>query len=748
MYPVWQRSWNHFWRMRVAYLVLLITLIVTTLTFFHFRENSRTRDLLRFERLVVRAQTGIDHRIVRCVDQMYNMRALFATTPNVSRKEWDQFIAALPAWKDDLGIRSMGYVEKVPLAARDEFLKRRRADTDPNFAISPEGERPVYYSLVCYSIFGTHGQVPLGLDHGIQPQRLKVIEQAIDENKPFATVKVDFLMPQGTRTNFGIALYLPVYRNGSEVKTVGQRRRAVQGLIYSAIRPMPAFTGMLGSSSNQVDFQIFDGDKPDPNRLLYDEHNTMMTEPPEKISHRNLVRQTNVTVLNQQWTIQLSALPSFGAGLTRNMQWMTLATGLIVSILLFGITWVQVKARLRAESDAWELHRSEVALAAEKELLDVTLNSITEGVITTDTSGKIISMNRAVESLTGWPRNEAEGKKLSEVFHLIHDQTQKPCASPVEKALQTGAVIEMENHILLVARDGTRRAIATSAAPIRDHAGKIVGAVLVFRDVTEKQKAEVQMLTESKLQSVGLLAGGIAHDFNNMLTAIIGNLSLARMPESSREEIAQLLADAEKAALGAKDLTQQLLTFAKGGAPIRKPMLLHELIREACQFALRGSNVQCEYSLASDAWPVEADKGQIRQILNNLVINARQAMPQGGKMEVRMENTDLSASSMPSLPAGKYVKISIQDHGPGIPSEHLPRIFEPYFTTKKAGTGLGLATVYSVIRKHDGQIKVVSEPGKGTTFELYLPASQKPVLPVPTEPQPEKYFRPRPGSGG
>ena len=282
-----------------------------------------------------------------------------------------------------------------------------------------------------------------------------------------------------------------------------------------------------------------------------------------------------------------------------------------------------------------ELQRSEAALAAEKELLDVTLNSIADGVITTDTSGKIISINKAVESLTGWPRNEAEGKNLSEVFRLIRDDTQEPCANPVEKALQTGATIEMDNHTLLVARDGIRRAIATSAAPIRDNGGNIVGAVLVLRDVTEKQKAEAQMLTESKLQSVGLLAGGIAHDFNNMLTTIIGNLSLARMPESSRAEISQMLADAEKAALGAKDLTQQLLTFAKGGAPIKKPTLLHELIRETCQFALRGSNVQCDYSLAGDAWPVEADEGQIRQILNNLVINARQAMPQGGKMEVR-----------------------------------------------------------------------------------------------------------------
>jgi PAS domain S-box-containing protein len=722
--------------MRIAYFVLLITLIATTLAFLRLRAGIRAHDQLRFERLVTRAQNGIDRRIIRCVDQMYNMRALFAATKTVSLDEWDRYIATLSIRQEELGIRSLGYLEKVPLADKGEFLKRRRADTDVNFTIRPEGERRVYYPVVYLNIFGPIGQIIRGADHAIQPLRLETIERAIDENKPFATGKVHFLAPDGTVTNSGVALYLPIYRNGEPLETVEQRRAAAQGVIYLAIKTKTAFTELLGDLSEQADLEIYDGDKPDPHRLLYDD--AVMSGGHSELAPY-LALQTNTVVLNRQWTLCMSTLPPFETGLERNLQWLALSVGLIVSLLLFGITWVQVNARLRAEHDAVELQRSEAALAAEKELLDVTLNSIAEGVITTDTSGKIISINQAVESLTGWRRNEAEGKNLSEVFHLIHDHTQEPCANPVEKALQTCAAIEMENHTLLVARDGTRRAIATSAAPIRDNAGKIVGAVLVFRDVTEKQKAEAQMLTESKLQSVGLLAGGIAHDFNNMLTAIIGNLALARMPGSSRVEISQLLADAEKAVLGAKDLTQQLLTFAKGGAPIRKPTLLHELIREACQFALRGSNVQCDYSLASDAWPVEVDKGQIRQILNNLVINARQAMPQGGKMEVRMENADLSANSMPPLPAGKYVKISIKDHGPGIHSEHLPRIFEPYFTTKKAGTGLGLATVYSVVRKHDGQIKVISQPGKGTTFELYLPASQKPVLPVPTELKPENF---------
>jgi len=725
--------------MQVAYYVLLITLGVTFFTFLRLRENSLASDQVRFDRMVARAQNGIERRIDRCVDQMYNVRALFAIGENIERSEWDEYIATLSARQEDLGIRSLGYIEKVPRADREEFLKRRRPYLGADFTINPAGERAVYYPTIYRSLFGGPGQIYEGIDHGIQPQRLETIERAIDENKPSVTRKVNFLTPDGVQTNFGIALYLPVYHKGAEIKTVDQRRAAAKGLIYIIIKPQTAFAGLLGGLSKEADLEIYDADKPDPGQLLYDEEVRASTIAPKLSPY--LAAQTNVMVLNHQWTLSMATLPPFKAGTTRHLQWLlqwlALLGGSVVSLLLFGFAWVQVKARCQAKLDTLELQRSEAALAAEKELLDVTLNSIADGVITTNTAGKIISINRTVESLTGWSRSEAEGKPLNEVFRAVRDDTQEPSANPIEKVLQTGAAIEMENHLLLVARNGTRRAIAISAAPIRDSGSNTVGAVLVLRDVTEKQKAEAQMLTESKLQSVGLLAGGIAHDFNNMLTTIIGNLSLARMPEFSGAEMPQLLAEAEKAALRAKDLTQQLLTFARGGAPIRRPMVLDDLIREACLFALRGSNVQCDCSLAANGWPVEVDEGQIRQILNNLVINARQAMPQGGKIEVRAENVELSARSMPSLPPGKYLKISIQDHGPGISSEHLPRIFEPYFTTKQTGTGLGLATVYSIVRKHDGQVNVVSEPGKGTTFEIYLPASQKPASSAPVQPPSE-----------
>lgn len=418
---------------------------------------------------------------------------------------------------------------------------------------------------------------------------------------------------------------------------------------------------------------------------------------------------------------------------------LALLAGLVLTFLLFGITWIQVNARGRAESMADDLKQSEAALTAEKERLAVTLQSIIEGVITTDTAGNVVSINKAGEQLTGWPQTEAVGRLLWELFYVVNDKTREPCPNPVRKVLDTGAATGLENPAVLIARDSTERIITSSAAPIRDTGGKIIGVVLVFRDVTERQKTEAELLRESKLESVGLLAGGIAHDFNNILQGIIGNVSLARMTAHSAEKMLERLAGVEKAAFRARDLTHQLLTFARGGAPIKRSVLLTDLVKDAAQFALRGSNVQCELSLAGDLWPVEVDEGQFRQVVNNLVINAMQAMPEGGRIEVRSENVELTAGFLPPLGAGKFVKISIRDYGAGIRPENLPRIFDPYFTTKQHGSGLGLASAYSIVRKHDGQIRVESTLGAGAAFNIYLPASPQAVAP-PEETGQKQFF--------
>ncbi len=247
-------------------------------------------------------------------------------------------------------------------------------------------------------------------------------------------------------------------------------------------------------------------------------------------------------------------------------------------------------------------------------------------------------------------------------------------------------------------------------------------------DMTDHKKMQEERIKASKLESIGVLAGGIAHDFNNILTAVIGNISLARMYGWLDERAVEKLTEAEKACLRAKNLTHQLLTFSRGGEPIKKIIEISRFLSDTVHFILSGSNIRCEFSIPEDLWYVECDEGQIGQVFNNLIINAVQAMPEGGMIAVAAENVSLDSEEILPLGAGNYLKISVRDQGHGIPEKALTRIFDPYFTTKHAGSGLGLSTAYSIIKKHAGYISVESEPGVGSCFHIYLPAIERPTF--------------------
>jgi PAS domain S-box-containing protein len=373
--------------------------------------------------------------------------------------------------------------------------------------------------------------------------------------------------------------------------------------------------------------------------------------------------------------------------------------------------------------DVTEQRRYEKHLAEETERLTVTLRSIGDGVISTDIQGKITLINRVAESLTGWSQSDACGRDLSAVFHIRNEKTGAPCADLVAEVVRTGTVVGLANHTVLISKDGIQRAIADSAAPIHNLDGEVVGVVIVFRDVTEKQKIEKELVRMEKLESLGVLAGGIAHDFNNILTALLGNIALAKLKSKPGEIVHKRLTEAEKAAARARDLTLQLLTFSKGGAPVKSTASIADIVIESCSFALRGSNVSYQANIDPDLWNVEVDKGQISQVINNIIINADQAMPDGGRITVNVINAGISEDNAPGPRKGDYVRISIGDEGAGIPKEDFQRIFDPYFTTKPRGSGLGLATSYSIVTKHDGFIYVDSEPGAGATFSIYLPAT-------------------------
>ena len=377
--------------------------------------------------------------------------------------------------------------------------------------------------------------------------------------------------------------------------------------------------------------------------------------------------------------------------------------------------------------DISHLKETTRALEEEKERLSVMLKSIGEGVIATDSDGRIILVNGVAENILGLKEEDMLRKPLEEIFKIADVKTKEPLEELCKKVLERGETCSTPPNSVVIRRDGHEKHIFGTGSPIFGKDGEILGSIVVFRDITEDKKIEKELLKAQKLESVGTLAGGIAHDFNNSLTAILGNISLAKIYAKPGDTIYRVLTEAERASMQARDLTQQLLTFSMGGAPIKKPTSAAGLIKQSADFCLRGSNTRCEYSIDEDLWPINADESQISQVIHNIVINASQAMPEGGVVEIVARNIVINEKGKLPLDPGKYVQITIRDHGEGIPEQYLERIFEPYFTTKEKGYGLGLATSYSIVKKHGGHIEVESKPGEGTAFHIYLPATDEKV---------------------
>jgi len=353
----------------------------------------------------------------------------------------------------------------------------------------------------------------------------------------------------------------------------------------------------------------------------------------------------------------------------------------------------------------------------------------------------VMYWNKALEELSGIRAEEVIG--TTHYWRAFYSK-ERPCMADlmVDQALESIPQWYFEKYIKSGLLDEAYEAtdyfpelgdngkwLRFTAAVIRDSQGILVGAIETLEDVTERKRAEEELIRVRKLESLGIFAGGIAHDFNNLLSVMLKNIFAAKLSltDEQQEAMGEGLEIAEKVGLQAKELAHRLITFAKGGEPMRRIGNIPQLLMDSADISLAGANVKCEFSLPDDLWPVEMDEVQIRQVIHNLLVNAREAMPEGGIINIRAENMDVAAGNGLPLKEGKYVKWCVQDHGIGISKEDLQKIFDPYFTTKLTGTargmGLGLAICYSIIKKHDGFITVESERGVGTSFFVYLPAS-------------------------
>lgn len=386
-----------------------------------------------------------------------------------------------------------------------------------------------------------------------------------------------------------------------------------------------------------------------------------------------------------------------------------------------------------------ELLLAEQRLLAEQERLSVTLQSIGDGVIATDTESRIVLVNHVAELMTGWTQKQATGVGLDQVLCIEPSDSLPDVRKALQAVMERRQTIELPGLHRMWSRDGVSRTVTVIGAPIIDSAARLAGMVLVIRDLTEKARMEAektglaeQLLQSQKMEAVGKLAGGVAHDFNNMLGVIIGNAELAMMGVEPSGKLHERLQGILDAASRSAEITRQLLAFSRQQHAKPKVLDLNEVIGRMLKMLHRliGEDIEVVWSPGPDIWKVKLDPTQLDQIMANLCVNARDAIAGIGRMDIRTGNVELSPEKRgPSvaMPQGRCVMLEVSDSGCGMRREVLERIFEPFYTTKEVGrgTGLGLATVFGIVKQNDGHIEVQSEPGVGTSFRLYFPAVEE-----------------------
>lgn len=376
-----------------------------------------------------------------------------------------------------------------------------------------------------------------------------------------------------------------------------------------------------------------------------------------------------------------------------------------------GLLNVRLSVAERQIRDLSERNQARVALQESARTLENILENTTDGFFAVDRNWNITHLNPEAEALFRRRRDELYGAELWQEFP---DQLGSVFEANYRRVMEEQVAMEFE------ATDSEGKTwFEVRAYPSNG------GVSVFFRDISERKRAEDERLTRSKLESLGTLAGGIAHDLNNILTVISGNIGLAQLEAPSEGgNLISFLSKAGQAAQHAAHLSSQLLTFSKGGAPVKKVVPVAQLLEQSVQFSLYGSNIRADFDLAANLWKAEVDAGQIEQVVNALMLNAREAMAHGGTVRIGARNVEIDDASEEMLPAGQFVKVTIADRGAGIPEEEVTKIFDPYFTTKPAASGLGLAISYSIVKRHGGLLHLETTSSDGSTFAFYLPATE------------------------
>ncbi len=720
------------WAKTIHVLPYLVMALSFLMTFFFWRQYDHSLNVRSQVVFKDRADEIMAKFSTRMTDDEQILRGaagLFNASENVTRDEWRRYALSLSLDKNFPGFQGLGFTEVVHPKDLERHTERIRREGFPNYRLWPEGKRQEYTSIIYLEPFDWRNQRAFGYDMFSDPIRREAMSKARDLGEAVTTGPVTLVQETKADKQTGVLMYIPVYEQGLPLETVAQRRIAVKGYAYSPIRIKNFLSGTFPKMPNDIGFRIYIDKKPTPEGLLYDSVADSHLELPENYKG-DLHTTRSFERFGQNWLLTFESLPQFAQEQRKSQSRNYLIAGVTVSILLSVIAFMLRSAHAGAIAAAQALKES-------RELYRKISENSPAYIATFTPDGTITYVNPALANDLGRHQEELIGKSFFE-FLLPEYQGQ------VRKGLSTLSP-QNPTQTMEQALKGPREAVIwhewTNRAVFDEHGG-IAEFQAVGQDITERKKAaeerarlEQQMLHAQKMESLGVLAGGVAHDFNNILMAIIGNVDLSLMKIEEASPITANLRNIEKAAMRAADLAKQMLAYSGKGRFVIEKLDLNRLI-EKLHPILEPSlpdNAVLTLKLHKPLPVVEADANQMRQILMNLFMNSVEALGEnGGEITIRTDDRELDRESLKDLllgeamAEGRYVVLEVADTGCGMEKEVLDKVFDPFFTTKFTGRGLGLAAALGIARGHKGGIRITSEPGKGSVFQVLLPTSEPP----------------------
>ncbi len=672
--------------------------------------------------------TAIKREIEINIALVQSIKSFYESSEEVTSDEFHKFTSGQLA--EHRSVRALEWVLRVPgserYAIENTDFQITEIGSDGNMVRAAEREEyfPVYY---VEPFIGN--EKALGFDLFSNTVRADALKESRDSGEVSATAQIE--LAQKTGNENGFLIFLPVYHAHRSLKTVGDRGKNLKGFVLGVFEIGDVIENALSYLQPRgIDLHIYDESTSPEGELLYSHMSRMRTDESrlkeEKDAPRSRINfSESLNVANRRWRITTEPIPIYYSAANDWHAWAISFSLLVIALVMTSYLRNMATQTARIQNLVHDLSDDiskrklieERLFDAHKRLLTI-LDGIDSLVYVADMDTyELLFVNKYGRDVWG----NMQGNICWEV--LQSDQS-GPCEFCTNRYLLDPEGQPAEAYTWEFKNTVTGHWYYISDRAIRWIDGRLV-RLEIASDITERKTLEEERQRSHKLESVGILAGGIAHDFNNLITAVMNNIYLSKRNLDSTDKAYRWLQQSEKALMRASDLTRQFLTFSKGGEPVRQSTSITEVIRESAEFILRGSNSRCEYSFADDLWPVEIDSGQISQVFQNLIINADQSMPDGGIIRISAENAPADTITAPLLKDMDCVKVTVQDQGMGISEEHLDKIFDPYFTTKDMGRGLGLAITFSIIKNHGGHILVETEPGRGAAFIIYLPATRK-----------------------